>query len=88
MSYGGYDPNRVPVYLEASSKNKLVEMMFVTQEINSTNFNYQTPMKDGSKWVVWFYIDSTRHELISEKDLNKTSSIAGMIKGVDSRGVN
>lgn len=87
MSYGGYDPNRIPVFLEASSKEKLMELMLVMQDINSTNFNYQTPMLENKKWVVWFFADLNKHKIIKEQDLKKISSVVGMIDGVDDRGV-
>lgn len=65
-----YNPNLLPVYLEASSKDKLIKLMLLNNEVNASSFNYQTPAQEGSKWVVWFYADLNRHNIPKEKHLN------------------
>jgi hypothetical protein len=52
-----YNPAIIPIYLEASSKEQLIELMYVNNSQNGKAFNYFQPFKDGKKWVVWFYAD-------------------------------
>ena len=79
MSYGDHNIDRVPLYLEASSKDKLVSLMQANNTVNSKSYNYQTPAKDGSKWVVWYYGVLGRDIILSEKDLKNMSTVMGMV---------
>lgn len=45
---------KILLYIEASSKDKLVEKMVQNNLANRCQFNYFNPQKDGKKWVVWF----------------------------------
>jgi hypothetical protein len=66
-----FNPNLVNIYIEASSKENLVKLQIMTNNINGKAYNYQTPSKDGKKWVVWFFANWQNHIYTSEKDLNK-----------------
>lgn len=79
MSYGDHNPDRVPLYLEASSKDKLILLMQAMNVVNAKSYNFQTPTKEGSKWVVWFYGILGREVIIKEKDLGKIATIGAMI---------
>ena len=46
--------NEIILYLEASSKQELVKKQHENNRFHGTGFKYDTPMKDGKKWVVWF----------------------------------
>jgi hypothetical protein len=70
----------IPVYIEASSKQNLIQLMLYTNRVNSRSFNYQTPMKEGKKWVVWFFADLESTTIVQEKDLKKTITALGVIK--------
>jgi len=59
----------VLVSIDASSRGNLVAMQNYTNNINGRAFNFQSPMKDGSRWVVWFYADITRDRLPTEKEM-------------------
>lgn len=47
----------IPVYLEASSKDGIIKAMLENNAKQRKQFQYTTPMKDGRKWVVWYYAD-------------------------------
>ena len=64
-----FNPRLVNIFIEASSKEKLIALQVYTNTINSRAYNYQTPFKDGSKWIVWFFADYENHIYTSEKDL-------------------
>lgn len=55
--------------IEASNRVNLILLQKYTNEINGRAFNYQSPMKDGSKWIVWLYFDPTRDKLPTEKQM-------------------
>ncbi len=57
--------------MEASSKENLVKMQILTNQINGKAYNYQTPQKEGSKWVVWFFANWQDHTALKEKDLDE-----------------
>ena len=46
---------RVPLYIEASDKNDLVRLMIQNNMKADVEHEYFCPMKDGNKWVVWYY---------------------------------
>lgn len=46
-------------------------LQVLTNHTNGKSFNYQTPMKDGKKWVVWFYADVNNYIASTEEDLKK-----------------
>jgi hypothetical protein len=52
-----FNPAVIPLYLEADSKELLIEMMYLNNTINGRAFNYMPPIKEGKRWVVWFYAD-------------------------------
>lgn len=52
-----HNPSLVMVYLEANSKEELIKKQFLNNNLNGMSFNYAPPMKDGKKWVVWYYAD-------------------------------
>ncbi len=47
----------VNIFLEAKDKNELVALQILNNQVNQIEYGYQTPMKDGSKWVAWFTAD-------------------------------
>lgn len=65
----------IMVWLEAAKKENLVALMRYTNEINARAFNYQAPMKDGNKWIVWFYADPTRDTIPTEKEMLKAFEV-------------
>lgn len=65
-----YSPSLIPVYIEAKTKDELMKKMFQTNLLNGKMYNFQTPMKDGKKWVVWYYADITRDQHL-DMEFNK-----------------
>jgi hypothetical protein len=61
----------VMVWIESSTKQGLVVLQRYTNNINARAFNYAPPMKDGNKWIVWFYADPTRDVIPTEADMKK-----------------
>lgn len=59
----------VMLWLEATKKENLVALMRYCNDVNMRAFNYQSPMKDGNKWIVWFYADPTRDKIPTEKEM-------------------
>lgn len=53
----------IPLYLEASSKQELVAKMLKNNLSHGMSFKYLSPIKDGKKWVVWYYGDIEKHFL-------------------------
>ena len=47
----------IPVFLEANSKKELVKKMLRNNLTKGFHFKYFSPLKDGKKWVVWYYKD-------------------------------
>lgn len=64
-----YNPNLVNIYLEASDKDELIKMQLMNNMINNKAYNYQTPYKDGKKWVVWFFADPTDTQQVTPEML-------------------
>jgi hypothetical protein len=60
--------NNIPIYLEASTKEELMGLMWANNAINSRAYNYMNPFKDGKKWVVWFYADINNWKKPNVKD--------------------
>jgi len=50
-------PTLVPVFLEAKTKEDLVLLMLSNNLNNGMHFKYFSPIKEGKKWVVWYYRD-------------------------------
>lgn len=50
----------IPIYLEAKTKNELINEMLKNNQKNNKHYQYKTPMKDGDKWVVWYYEDAAK----------------------------
>jgi len=65
-----FNPNLINLFLEASSKEKLVKLQVLTNSVNGKAYNYQTPSKDGKLWIVWFFADWQNHRHVTEDDLN------------------
>ena len=66
----------VNIYLEAKSKDELIAQQILNNNVNQVEYGYQTPMKDGSKWIVWFTAD-----LRSWIDHNTAPLIGGIAIG-------
>lgn len=62
-----HNPARVPIYLEAKNKDDLIKLMYETNLINGKSYNYQPPIKDGKRWVVWFYVDINLHNKVGDE---------------------
>jgi len=56
--------------MEASSKENLVKLQWLTNKLNGKAYNYQTPTKEGKNYVVWFFADVENHLYIFEEDLS------------------
>ena len=69
-----YNPYLINCYIEASTKDKLIELQLLNNEVNGKQFNYQTPYKDGKKYVVWFFADISRLVKIDETYLKLDKS--------------
>jgi hypothetical protein len=59
----------IPIYLEAQKKDELMQLMYANNAINGRAFNYMNPIRDGKKWVVWFYADIDNYKKPNRKDL-------------------
>ena len=59
----------VLVSIEASNRDNLIALQNYTNNINYRAFNFQSPMKDGTKWLVWFYADISRDKIPTEKQM-------------------
>ena len=68
----------IPIYIEAKSKDELVEKMLVNNHANSRKFNYMSPMREGKIWVVWFYADIENYSHPDSLDLPKMKRIGEM----------
>jgi hypothetical protein len=64
-----YNPNLIPIFLEASKKEELIKIMWSNNYLNSKAYNYMPPVKEGKKWVVWFYADVNNWKMPSKKDI-------------------
>lgn len=47
----------IQIYLDGNTKDDIVRLQYINNQINRIKYNYTTPMKDGKKWLVWFYAD-------------------------------
>jgi len=45
----------VKVFLEANTKQDLIRKQLANNIAHSKRFIYDTPMKDGRKWIVWYF---------------------------------
>ena len=52
-----FNPARVMVFIEAPNKLELIQKQVATNLLNQKMYNYTTPMKDGKKWVCWYFAD-------------------------------
>ncbi len=59
----------IPIYLEASKKEDLMRLMYANNVANGYAYNYMNPIKDGKRWVVWFYADVDNYKKPDVKDL-------------------
>lgn len=62
-----------------------MRLMQANNIVNGKSYSYQTPVKEGKVWVVWYYGIIGDDKPIKEKDLNKMPSTIGMIP-VDENG--
>lgn len=85
MGFGEFNPDRVPIYIEASNKQNLVAMMLIIQKINSKNYNFMSPVKEGNKWVVWFYGTIGQDETIEEKQIKNMMTVIGEVDAINSK---
>ena len=46
--------NEIKIYLEAKSKDELIEKMLLNNRRHGVGFKYDSPIKEGKLWVVWF----------------------------------
>ena len=51
--------NNVNIFLRAKTPEDLVKIQVANNIVNGIQYKYQTPMKDGAMWVVWFFADIT-----------------------------
>ena len=49
--------NNVNIFLRGNSPEDLIKLQLANNAINGIQYKYQTPMKDGKGWVVWFFAD-------------------------------
>lgn len=47
----------IPLYLEAKTKNELIKKMLENNYKFNSHFMYSTPVKEGNKYITWFYAD-------------------------------
>lgn len=59
----------VPVFIEASSKEELIAKMVATNNMNGKRYNYMPPLKEGNKWVVWYYADVETDKNLEQQPL-------------------
>ncbi|NQX99772.1 MAG: hypothetical protein HRT70_01315 [Flavobacteriaceae bacterium] len=57
MALYGVNLELVPIYLESDSKDELVRLMVINNQLNGQKFNYMSPMLENNMWVVWFFAD-------------------------------
>lgn len=60
--------NNIPVFLEAKTRVELMRLMWGNNIINNRAYNYMSPLKDGKKWVVWFYADANNWKMPKKED--------------------
>ncbi len=66
-----FNPNLVNIFIEASNKENLIKLQVLTNGVNGKAYNYQTPLRDDKKWIVWFFADWQNHIYTVEADLGK-----------------
>ena len=64
-----FNPNRVNIFIEAETKSDLIELQLINNAFNGKAYNYQTPMKDGDMWIVWFFADPTQTMTVTSEML-------------------
>ena len=64
--------NEIPFFIQASTKEKLVQLMFLNNKLNGTRFSYYSPILEGKNWVVWFLVDISSYKKIDESILSGT----------------
>ena len=45
-----------------------MRLMWGNNIINNRAYNYMSPLKDGKKWVVWFYADANNWKMPKKED--------------------
>lgn len=80
MSYSTQDDKLIPMFLSASSPERLMQLMFANNVVNSKSYNYQTPSRDQDiGWVVWYYGQLGVDKQVKEEDLDKLPTDIGLI---------
>lgn len=57
MAAFGANLELIPIYLDSESKDELIRLMYLNNQINSSKYNYMSPLLENKKWVVWFFAD-------------------------------
>ena len=57
MAAFGANLELIPIYLDSATKDGLIRLMYLNNQINSAKYNYMSPLLDGKNWVVWFFAD-------------------------------
>jgi len=60
------DVFRIPQFLEARTKQRLVRAMLLNNLKHSMEFNYFGIQKDNGKWIVWYRWPVDRSNIINE----------------------
>jgi hypothetical protein len=47
----------VNIFLRANSPEELIELQLINNALNGVHYNYQTPIYDGTSYIVWFFAD-------------------------------
>lgn len=50
-------PTQIPIYVEADSKNELIEKMAIINSKSGAWHNFFSIYKEGKKHVAWYYGD-------------------------------
>lgn len=79
MSYPTQNDKLIPMFLLASSPERLMQLMFANNAVNSKQYNYQTPVRDELGWIVWYYGIIGTDVAIKEEDLEKLPTDIGLI---------
>ena len=68
---------KVPISLEANSRDELTFKCMENNRVNNIMFDYYFFQKVGSKWIAWFRADMTKR--LKRPD-DKQEIIGGLIK--------
>jgi len=58
MANFGANLELIQIYLEGKTKDDIVRIQYLNNQINATKFNYTPPeQQKNGVWVVWFFAD-------------------------------